>query len=255
MNGYITSYEDALEKREFLVRRYKSSGYHWNFFYRGHASTQFKLLPTICRKLSTNINLQEVEKLCFDEYKIIAEKEDWLKYKVRNYDIDFFYMSIGRHLGLPCRLLDWSASIDTALYFATTDEKYINEDGHLWFMLYCNHIDEKGATKNPFNINEFTFIKEAYNIPDGETINNFPLGERRRSRQNGFFSVMPSNQLTIPLNEIDNKNLRFISFVITANAKKDIVKKLKVDDNFLCLNKKYDNKIIESIKSINSKYF
>ena len=162
-------------------------------------------------------------------------------------------MSIGRHLGLNCRLLDWTASLDTALFFATADEKLSKEDAHLWMMAYHGEIKDFNVDIKPFTVNELTLVKEDYCLPDDNLIENQPLGILRRMRQNGFFTITPSYQLTIPLNELETDYIHFIPFEIKANAKSDILKNVTKNEDFLCLSK--HNKIEDDIKSINAQYF
>ena len=88
------------------------------------------------------------------------------------------------------------------------------------------------------------------------SMENFPLGEQRRFAQNGFFSIVPTDLLTIPLNKIPLNNLNNIELKkveITVNAKKNILSALpKCYEDYLYKS----NSIIETdIKRINSMYF
>lgn len=44
----------------------------------------------------------------------------------------FEWLFLMQHYGVPTRLLDWSESPLTALYFAVSEDKHKNEDGALW---------------------------------------------------------------------------------------------------------------------------
>lgn len=229
----------------------RTSGMH--FLFRGHASTSFALLSMVGRKPHLYGNLLDSERQCFNEFKELIQEENWQKFKIKNYNDNMYYMSIGRHLGLDCRLLDWSASYETALYFAAFDKKRSKEDGHLWVMCYENDIDDSNAKIDPFHVNSFTLVKECFWSEDDLPINNYPLGIVRRFYQNGFFSILPSYQLTTPLDELDLDNVHFIHFTITASAKEDIRNYLQRDSNYLHLTK--PSEIEEHIKVINAKYF
>jgi len=246
----IDSYNGALNIRAKFAP-YQTSG--WHFFYRGHASTCFKLLSMVGRKPPLNGDILESEQSCFNNYLQLIKNENWLDFKLKIDNEELFYMSIGRHLGLDCRLLDWTSSLDTALFFATSNEKLYKEDGHLWMIAYHGEIKDFNVVRTPFTVNELTLVKEDYYLPDDNLIENQPLGILRRMRQNGFFTITPSYQLTTPLNKLETDNIHFIPFEIKANAKSDILKNVKKNEDFLCLSK--HSKIEDDIKSINAQYF
>ncbi len=50
-------------------------------------------------------------------------------------DAHIDWLLLAQHYGLPTRLLDWSASISTGLYFAVQDDGYLGEDGALYCLL------------------------------------------------------------------------------------------------------------------------
>jgi len=205
------------------------------------------------RKKTLNGNLPGSEFNCFQDYIKLVNNKGWLDYKLNSYNEELFYMSIGRHLGLDCRLLDWSASLDTALYFAVSETKYVEEDGHLWIMAYHGNVDEKHARNNPFIINDFAIIKEAYLLPNGKYIKDQPEGILRRFYQNGFFTITPTNLLKTPLNEIELNNVKFFPIVIESKAKKSIIKCVPRSDDYLYLSEHLS--IEDDIRAINMKYF
>ena len=250
MKHVITSYRDVKSLNEDIGRM-RMSG--WKFFFRGHASTRFKLLSMVGRKQPISGDRLNSEYSCLQDYLKLVRGEAWLDFKLKRDNEVLYFMSIGRHLGLDCRLLDWTAALDTALYFATSDANYINEDGHLWIMAYYGSINSLNAKINPFDVKELTLIKEDYYIPDDKLVEDQPLGILRRFRQNGFFTVTPSNLLTTPLEKLATENIRFTPLEIKASAKSEIVKEIMKDKEWLCLSKQF--KIKNDIKMINSKYF
>ena len=250
MKHVITSYRDVKSLNEDIGRM-RMSG--WKFFFRGHASTRFKLLSMVGRKQPISGDRLNSEYSCFQDYLKLVRGEAWLDFKLKRDNEDLFFMSIGRHLGLDCRLLDWTAALDTALYFATSDANYINEDGHLWIMAYYGSINSLNAKINPFDVKELTLIKEDYYIPNDKLVEDQPLGILRRFRQNGFFTVTPSNLLTTPLEKLAKENIRFTPLEIKASAKSEIVKEIMKDKEWLCVSHHF--KIEDYIKEINSKYF
>ena len=190
---------------------------------------------------------------CFQDYLKLVRAETWLDFKLKRENEVLFFMSIGRHLGLDCRLLDWTAALDTALYFATSDVGFINEDAHLWIMAYYGSVNSLNANNNPFDVKELTLIKEDYYIPDELLIEDKPLGILRRFRQNGFFTVTPTDLLTTPLEKLATESIRFTPIEIKASAKSVIAEEIVKDDDWLCLSHHF--KIEDYIKAINSKYF
>ena len=250
MENIITTYKDALDVRYEIVSKQRSG---WHFLYRGHASNSFELLSMVGRKNPIDGKLLGNEKKCFNEYKEIVKDKGWENFKIQSYHKDMFYMGIGRHLGLDCRLLDWTASLDTALYFASSDEKYESENGHLWIMVYNGTIEDTNAKFNPFDIDDVALIKEDYLLPSNKSMDNLPLGELRRFAQNGFFSIVPSDMLTTPLDKMQMDKIKLFRVEITSDAKKDILKQLpkSYSDSLY----KENSELETEIKKINSKYF
>lgn len=250
MKEIIRNYQDALDVRNELAPK-QTSG--WHFLYRGHASMGFKLLSMIGRKQPINGDLIDCERKCLNDFKDLVKNENWLQYKIGSYNEDMYYLSIGRHIGLACRLLDWTSKLETALYFAALDKDYKSEDGQLWVMCYPDSIDDRNAKVDPFGIDKLTLVKENYWSKDDTPAYNQPLGIARRFSQNGFFTITSTEQLTIPLDKIDKSDVHFIPFKIAASGKEDILNHLQGYDAFLRLST--SSKIEVDIKEINANYF
>ena len=246
----INCYNDAMIIREELAMC-QLNGCH--LLFRGHASSHFKLLSTLGRKRSLNGDLLDSENKCFEDYKKIVVSNSWLKYKIKPYNTDLFCMSIGRHMGLDCRLLDWTSSIDTALYFVISDKYFASKNGHLWIMIFKGEVNDLNASKSPFKVESLTLIKENYLQAGNEMLNNQPLGIVRRFAQNGFFTITASDKITTPLNELKTKNFIFYPIIITPEAKIDIANNLQKNDELLYLS--FGKKEEKQVRVINSKYF
>lgn len=98
--------------------------------YRGHESSIYKIESTIVRHVKGNNKdclIQDVLDAELKGYNLFCSdvfKEEWLQNKPRKSDETLFAMAIGRHLGLPCRLIDVTASLETAIWFAVMNPKF-----------------------------------------------------------------------------------------------------------------------------------
>ena len=103
--------------------------------YRGHESRDYKIESTIVRhvkgkkKECSVEDILEAEKNEYNLFRRDVFKTEWLHNKPQKTDEKLFAMSIGRHLGLPCRLIDVTASLETAIWFAVMNPKFHNVDG------------------------------------------------------------------------------------------------------------------------------
>lgn len=173
----------------------------YQFLYRGHADSSFQLLASSARK---NVINDDVERTILESFKSRA-MPCYQSYKMDGFDDDLFYMGIGRHLGLDCRILDWTACFWTAVSFLLYDHQ--DCDGDLWIM----GIPKSCKTEkcSPFSITDdkLHILTEDYYILNGELISEEPAGLLRRFRQNGFFSVTSETYLSTPLNLLPKESL------------------------------------------------
>jgi len=248
MNNIIKCYKDALDIRSELAC-YQMSG--WHFLYRGHSKLNYKLLSMAGRKGPLDGDLLKSERACLKEFRHLAEKENLLDFKVGEYNTDLFYMSVGRHLGLDCRLLDWTASLGTALFFASSANEKV--DGQLWILLYRGTIDDSFAQMDPFTIDKTVILKENYILPDAASIESQPLGILRRFSQNGFFTLTPTELVTTPLDEISTRDFHLTPIVIDSNAKRDIINNVTKDNELLHLS--IHEPLESAITTLNAKFF
>lgn len=250
MEKIIENFNDALALRSELSI-WQMKGYH--LLYRGHASHNFELLSTVGRKTPKNGDLLDSEMQCFQDFKNLIADQNWTQYMIPLYNEDLFYMSIGRHLGLDCRLLDWTARMETALFFSSAENYFLSKNGHLWIMIYKGEIVDAPSTVSQFNTKEVILLKECFYSQNTQSMDDFPLGEQRRFAQNGFFTIAPSNMLTTPLELIHMSNIELIKVEITANAKIDILNNLPAFfSDFIY---RGNTELEKEIQLINSKYF
>lgn len=195
----------------------KESDEEW--FYRGHPSNTYKLLPGLYRmgnKSLSTTELWHIEADLFYEFraraKVIhgANLSDW--------DI-LFYM---QHHGVRTRLLDWTESFGIALYFALLNIKP-GDTPCIWVMnpyklnLHYHKIrdlysperldDDEGNSYSDYllnNHNEAFWWKEPLAIYPVRRVD-------RLTTQGGYFTIQGTDQR--PLEEIVNKGKNIIAKV------------------------------------------
>lgn len=150
--------------------------------YRGHESRDYKIESTIVRHVKGTKKECSIEDILEAEkkgYKMFCSdvfKAEWLHNKSNKSDYTLFAMSIGRHLGLPCRLIDVTASLETAIWFAVMNPKFYNEDGEVvLIVLDKNNVSD--TNQSPFNATKLSYAHEPFMA---DSLNELPLGEQRR---------------------------------------------------------------------------
>lgn len=171
------------------------------FFYRGHASIEFKLIPSIGRNyiVGQEKALLQYEQEIFEDFK--RKYSMFTDVRPKN-DMEFLFLA--QHYGLPTRLLDWTYNPLIALYFAC-----------------CSHKEMDGVVFQRTLFNHSVFQPEVHDILSfSATTVLFPdLTDVRYKNQNGLFILYPE-----PWKE-DFVNVT-MKFVIPSNAKSNILNKL-----------------------------
>lgn len=131
------------------------------------------------------------------------KKYEYLKYKPEKEDVNFYLLSIARHLGFPCNLIDWTSSLDMALYAACHEN--FDKDGCLFIISGNLKINERPNVIDPLNIKKSVIVCKDFDLfPDECDLTDLPLARKRRFRQNGFFSIISKEYLKLILNWTTN---------------------------------------------------
>jgi hypothetical protein len=130
------------------------------FLYRGHEDHMYKLLSTVGRTIAPGTNtssVQKQERRLLNEFKRYAVTDI---YSTTIADDDIVEWAIlGRHHGLPTRLIDFSTNPLVALYFACKQVKKAegkDVDGCLWVLTGMKDQSSSKTTINPWNLGKST---------------------------------------------------------------------------------------------------
>lgn len=189
--------------------------------YRGHESNSYKIESTIVRHVNGNnmdCSVQDVREAELKGYNLFRRdifKTEWLHNKSQKTDDTLFAMSIGRHLGLPCRLIDVTASLETAIWFAVMNPKFYNEDGEV-VLIVLDKNDVSDTNIPPFNATKLSYAHEPFMA---DSLNELPLGEQRRFIQYGYFIWVDDNSLLNEEQAISDNVYHIERFTIPRKAK------------------------------------
>lgn len=213
----IRTMSDIRTLEEFVALNY-TKGIR---LYRGHESRDYKIESTIVRYVKekkTDCTIQDIldaEKKGFNLFCHDIFKEEWLRNNLEQSDETLFKMSIGRHLGLPCRLIDVTASLETVIWFAVMNPKFYNTDGEI-ILIVLDKNNVASTSQSPFHATNLSYAHEPF---VADSLNELPLGEQRRFTQNGHFIWVNDNYLLNEEQVISDIAFRIHHFIIPWQAK------------------------------------
>ncbi|WP_256096412.1 FRG domain-containing protein [Bacillus cereus] len=211
---------DILE--EIALFRRKSMG-NWIWF-RGHGNAEYKLDSGLFRILFKGKKLELKNYLNIEKRLTVSFKNQSSTF-IRESNIDMqFHM---QHHGLKTRLLDWTDSFGTALYFAFDGWDYdSNNNACIWLL-------------DPYALNKYFYNREAILTPDSfkdynnvaavckdydKSFSMYPSKNNARLLvQNGYFTVQ-SNR---------NQDLETEIEEICLEHKEKIIKKIVLSPDLL----------------------
>lgn len=223
----------------------------YDFLFRGHSRSDYKLLSTAARCGSVD---EEKEKRILQDFIRVAQLEGCEKYRLSGFNEDLFYMSMARHLGLHCRMLDWTKNLWKALSFMVYEDENVDVDGTLWIMAVPRSVEYERRSPLSINDDKLHILQEDYYVPDDESIGDLPLGQQRCFRQNGVFTVTSTQLSNIELNKLSPASLCGIEF-IKINIPFEVKSMLRKADEITSFDELYtilSSSLIKVIQDLNN---
>lgn len=115
------------------------NGLRSSTLFRGHRESEWDLLPLIDRVDHGGLSRDDHERLMIQEFEKMSRSVREIPYP-NSWEL----YAVARHHGIPTRLLDWSESPLSALFFATLGES--KRDSAVWS--YCYIAKDKALDTN-----------------------------------------------------------------------------------------------------------
>lgn len=191
-------------------------------WFRGHGVATWQLVPGLAR-VKKHLAAEAALRKRFMQNAVphldSAPREEWE------------WMFMMQHHRAPTRLLDWSESPLTALYFAVHEDKHLKKEAHVWCL-------DPVAMNAEAKISDFRFAGEIPSFGIDKVLDNYlpshvdespvvmapvaimgPRNTARMAAQLGVFTI--NHRLHTPIEAIGAANHAW-RWVIPANAKKQL---------------------------------
>ncbi|WP_299514956.1 FRG domain-containing protein [uncultured Rummeliibacillus sp.] len=197
--------------KEILEKVLELSAKHSTLWFRGHSSTNYKLNSGLYRIDSDKKTILEYENNIYNAFTNLGSNYVDNFYSEKEWNTLFMM----QHYGMHTRLLDWTSSFSTALYFANLNRK-ANKTAAIWaidpiklnnhcYNLYERQVDPAYAGIGHITLDSLPNRIANYTSYFNENIHikSFALMPRRSNErlllQSGFFTVQGTEAL--PLEE------------------------------------------------------
>lgn len=202
---------------------HKQRGENKHIWFRGHAVSTWKLLPSLARKKSWIKSEQDLIRRFKQNATLLIDKKP---------QSDLEWLFIMQHYGAPTRLLDWTENALFALWFAVWEKKHVKKDGE-FIMLFPRRLNDlsniKMSSENEIPSFEDDYFKNYEPLPvsqGGEGLHPIAgIANRNTSRmqmQLGVFTIC--NRDPIPVDFKNNGSV--IKATVPSRKKKLIIEEL-----------------------------
>lgn len=207
------------------------------YTYRGQSDTNWTLRPSLLRYLfpvgCSAERALKIESIALKEF--LAQAHNHISdstYRTTTDTLSWF--TLMQYHGAPTRLLDWTASIYVAAYFAAIENW--EKDGAVW-LLHTHEMRKQLAKRHqpvtiPKSENQ---IKTAFLTPDAphdlELMGRLNKSDRMIAQQ-GLFSISRSvlgdhGQILADLFDSEQEKIYFRKLVVPAKLKPEFIRKLR----------------------------
>jgi len=254
---YLNSYDEVstlistIQKRRMFDNSFLEH-------YRGQGRPEYKLVPTIARSVKTGKEIQEKESSLIEALQSKLKMHNLEKNlrvdKCLNEKENLWNILIqSQHLGIPTRFLDWSLKWEIGLWFAVENPANDNIDGQFWIFSVPNeiHLTDTYYKEDITNLDQTYFINAP--IYWSNELEEY-IGEIKRQRQQGKFTVSPYNNAVIPLEEQAEMTQFLEKYCIPASIKGQIRLELTskgIHEEWLYYRENNNAALNDIIKSIN----
>lgn len=198
-----------------------NGGPHW---FRGHADAEWKLQPNYDRLKKPMGEIELLGKF--------RQNANLLLQQAPALPLDFGWMFLMQHYGVPTRLLDWTESPLVALYFAVEDKKS-KCDGALWILFphELNRLSTEAQVYIPSFEDDWLANYSVTAYSKGKDNGILPIAviatrnNPRIQAQLGVFTI--SHLKKTPIEEIDDRS-HCVKLRIPAAAKSKIRDELRI---------------------------
>ena len=212
MDKPISSVEEYL--REINKGSFNIAGYDISYaYYRGVPDQEFELIPSIGRGWNGDISLLKT----IEERALATIKTRAITYANISDLGDWGWLMVGQHHGMPTRLLDWTKNPLVALYFACSNEKYVDCDG--------------GVYRRSWNVNSIITIdlmrhKKPFEISNDFVINP-PHISPRIAAQASIFTISKNPMRPLEIDPTTKEMFPNDKIIINGSSKEKILFQLR----------------------------